>query len=244
MRPLRIVASIALVLAGAVPALVAACSGGSNDSLGGIGPHDGQDGSIGSGSEDALLGLVVDVGVDTGPPLNSVDAADRPEGGTKVTPGVILCPNVGTCNAFAGQQCCLGDDGGACLSTSRTCAPGGSFTCNESADCIVGTVCCGIYAYDEAGAGPYLSSTCAASCTTSHVQLCRTNGECGDAGPCVIEPCSDGLVHEFCGGFNPTLPDGGAFFEDGGDDGGAQPQDDGGDEGGAAFTCTPPVNEE
>jgi len=130
MRPLRIVASIALVLAGAVPALVAACSGGSNDSLGGIGPHDGQDGSIGSGSEDARLGLVVDVGVDTGPPLNSVDAADRPEGGTKVTPGVILCPNVGTCNAFAGQQCCLGDDGGACLSTSRTCAPGGSFTCN------------------------------------------------------------------------------------------------------------------
>ena len=236
MRPLRVVASVTVVLAVAATAVFVACSSGSTDSLSG-GPRGDGDSSVTDGSslanEDAPLGLIADVGVDTGPPLNSVDAADIPEGGAKVTPGVIACASVGTCNAFAGIQCCPGDDdgGGACVAASLTCAPGGSLRCEESADCIVGTVCCGsVTPVDDAGGGPYLSTACAASCAALHappIQLCRTNGECGDAGPCVIETCSDGNTYELCGGSTGLLPDGGGTLDDGGDDGGA------------GFTCTP-----
>jgi hypothetical protein len=154
---------------------------------------------------------------DTGPPLNAVDASDTPDGGLRVTAGVITC-GAATCNAFANNHCCTAadDGGGACLASALACGVGGSMACDESADCVVGTACCAAIgssaAFDDGGA--YLSSACAAACAPAGVQLCRTNGECGDAGPCVVQTCSDGNTYEMCGVFAP-------------------------DDGGGAFTCTP-----
>jgi hypothetical protein len=251
MRPLRSRTSITLAIAAAslafslaASSFVGACTSGSTNSLNG-GPPNGDDGTeagIADGSslvEDGALDAVADVGIDTGPPLNSVDAADIPEGGAKVSPGVVACVGIETCNAFAGAQCCPGNDdgGGACIASSLMCGPGGSLACDESADCIVGTACCGSAAFaDDAGA--YLSTKCATSCAAQHtppIQLCRTNGECGDAGPCLFETCSDGNTYELCSGAAGSRPDGGAASDASSEDGGDAGQYDGG----APFTCTP-----
>jgi hypothetical protein len=222
MRPLRIAcfcASFALP----VGIVVAACSDPLS-SLGGGGVRDGGNAgsddapvTIGPGSEDGSQ-QPVDAGPpDAGPPLNSVDASDLPEGGLHVTSGVITC-GTATCNAFANNHCCtaVDDGGGECLANAVACGVGGSMACDESADCVVGTVCCGTVGssatFDDGG--DYLSSACAAACTPVGVQLCRTNGECGDAGPCVVQTCSDGNTYEMCGVFAP-------------------------DDGGGAFSCTP-----
>jgi hypothetical protein len=223
MRPLRIACFCASL---AVPAsiIVAACSdplsslaGGAHDGGGG-GSTDDAPVTIGPTSDDGSPQQPVDAGPpDTGPHLNSVDAADLPEGGLHVTAGVITC-GTATCNAFANNHCCTAaeDGGGECLANAVSCGVGGSMACDESADCVVGTVCCGTVGtsatFDDGGG--YLSSACAAACTPAGVQLCRTNGECGDAGPCVVQTCSDGNTYEMCGVFAP-------------------------DDGGGAFSCTP-----
>ncbi len=227
MRTLRVLASLTLVLAGVVPALIVACSSDSNDLLGGNKPGGG-DGGFASdadasgfvGNEDAPSEFVPDADFDAFIPLNSVDAADIPDGGAKVTPGIIKCGGGGnTCNAFAGDQCCTDDEGGACFTSLIACPTGGgAISCNESADCIVGDVCCGSVNLRDAGADggdpapPYVDSHCSASCKTTLLQLCRTNGECGDAGPCVIQSCPDGRTYELCGVFSMPTEDGGPTF--------------------------------
>jgi hypothetical protein len=222
MRPLRIVW---FCISSAVPAgiVVAACSDPISSLVGPI--HDG--GNAGGGDDapvtigtsgDGSTQQPVDAGPpDTGPKLNSVDASDIPEGGLRVTAGVITC-GAATCNAFANNHCCTAadDGGGECLANAVACGAGGTMACDESADCVVGTVCCGTVAssatFDDGGS--YLSSACATACAPAGVQLCRTNGECGDAGPCVVQTCSDGNTYEMCGVFAP-------------------------DDGGGAFSCTP-----
>jgi hypothetical protein len=230
MRKLRFLASVTLVLAAAVPAIVVACGGGSSNSLGGTSSHDaGEDAeaSIYVPSEDAPSEYIPDANFDAVLPLNMVDGSDRPEGGALVTPGVILCGG-GTCNAFAGNQCCTGDEEGTCLSSAVPCPTGGgSMLCNESADCVQGDVCCGSLDSHDAGifdagdggvfridAGPlFVSSLCTTSCNTTLIQLCRTNSECEDSGPCVIQSCPDGHTYELCGVFSlPVVSDGGPSF--------------------------------
>lgn len=218
MRPFRI-ACVCASLAAPLGIVVAAC----NDPLGNIGSggilDDGGGLSIFNDAialgplEDGAAGPFDAGPPDTGPKLNSVDASDVPEGGLQVTGGVITC-GASTCNAFGGYHCCTADDdgGGTCVANAISCAVGGSMACDESADCVVGTACCGTVgssaAFDDGGA--YLSSACAAACSPAGVQLCRTNGECGDAGPCVIQTCSDGNTYEMCGVFAPD--DGGGAF--------------------------------
>jgi hypothetical protein len=231
MRRLRSLAFITLAAAAVVPAIIVACGGGSNNGLTGGTPNHGggptDDGSIPLGNDDAPSGYIPDADFDSYIPLNTVDgsAANRPEGGTPVTGGVILCGgNGGTCNAFAGNQCCTDDEGGACVSASIGCpSGGGAVFCNESADCIQGDICCGSVnlrdaGFDDAGHGvppgtPYVDSQCAMTCNTSLLQLCRTNSECGDAGPCIVQSCPDGRTYELCGVFStPPLYDGGPSF--------------------------------
>jgi hypothetical protein len=155
--------------------------------------------------------------IDTAPPpLNSVDAGDIPEGGLHVDPGVVKCGGGGaTCNAFAGNQCCIGgqQDGAVCLNTGVACATGASsFECNESADCYVGTVCCGTLASDSDG-GFVWTTRCQASCAAPLPQFCRTNGECGAAadGGCVVQTCPDGHRYEICGAYTAPADSGLAF---------------------------------
>jgi hypothetical protein len=177
---------------------------------GGVGAESGVP-SEGGGEEfdgpattDSSTSFIVDSGVvDTGLPLNRVDAAGTPEGGRAVTPGVIAC-GADTCNAFASVQCCLSGNGGTCMSTAVACPAGSAATtCNELADCVVGTLCCGaIVAFDGGGGG--LAASCSSTCAAPRPRLCRTNAECPDGGPCVRQACSDGYEYEFCGVYAPA----------------------------------------
>ncbi|MGO8992786.1 MAG: hypothetical protein ACLQVI_05625 [Polyangiaceae bacterium] len=151
-------------------------------------------------------------------PGTYVNAFDTPAGGKFVDPGFVTCgavPGDG-CRVNPGE-CCAGpgvSQGGECFDAGQPCPPGtGAVACNETADCLVHQSCC---ATPPQGGG-YLTSACAASCSSAQIQLCRTNGECpGDE--CVIQRCPDGLIYEVCGlstspGFDckavPLLADGG-----------------------------------
>jgi hypothetical protein len=200
-------------------ALAFACNSSSGALLGA--PGQAADGGVSedtgvpdtSIADDAPVSFIVDSALpDTFVPLNTYDAADLPDGGTRVTPGIIGCELPTTCNQFAANQCCVGAEGGACLVGSVTC-PGDtvSVTCNESADCRVGTVCCGTVTPLDAGFTG-MSAECAATCAAPPLaQLCRTNGECPDGGPCVIQACSDGNSYELCGVYTAPADSGLTF---------------------------------
>jgi hypothetical protein len=75
-----------------------------------------------------------------------------------------------------------------------------SVSCNEAADCVVGTRCCGTVTTPDDGGLVSLGAECAATCPSPlKAQLCRTNEECPDGGPCVIQTCPDGYTYELCG---------------------------------------------
>lgn len=219
MTVLRRFAPLALALTGALPPLFFACTSADSSLLGGAPAQPGADASpVGDSAAtttpiglDAPASFIVDSAPpDTFVPLNAVDAADIPEGGTRVSPGVIGCGPQATCNAFASNQCCVGATS-VCQAASVSCPPGAvSVTCNEAADCVVGKVCCGtVGSLDGGSVG--VSAECATTCAVPpRTQLCRTNGECPDGGPCVVQTCSDGKTYELCGLY-ASPDDGGAF---------------------------------
>jgi hypothetical protein len=154
----------------------------------------------------------------TDPSASTVDAFDLPPGGEHVDPGVVDCVFDGGCRLATGE-CCQGpgaDGGAVCLTDGSTTCPAstGAIKCDETADCPYGQRCCATPPQDDAG---FLSTQCAAACSSSQVQLCRTNGEC-PSDICHIEKCPDGVVYEMCDLYTaasfpcttvPILPDGG-----------------------------------
>ncbi len=221
-RRLVRVSFVALGIAAALPAMAFACNG-SNGALGGT--PSGDDGGATDEadapttplpSEDAPTSLVGDTapGIDTFVPLNPYDGSSVPEGGARTDPGVLECPYPNTCNQFAGDRCCVGEEGGACVVPGVTCpASGVTVTCNQIADCRVGTLCCGTVAVLDDGGFTSVNAACAAGCDAGppSVQLCRTSGECPDGGPCVVQACSDGNRYELCGVYT-SPPDAGFVF--------------------------------
>ena len=150
----------------------------------GTGPQD-----TGTGPQDTGTG---DDGSTTNP---GTDASDIPDGGVPVTPGQVECGGQ-TCNLQTNTCCALPDGGGTCP-TGTTC-PSGTATihCAEKADCTGSDVCCGTLnpagsADTKCGKGP-----CAPEPLT--VQFCRTNSECENGKPCVVQVCQ-GVTLELCG---------------------------------------------
>jgi hypothetical protein len=135
------------------------------------------------------------------PTTGFIDVNDVPDGGVLVYPLMVTCGAGALCDLQASTGCCTGPGIAAptCLDAGATCpASAGLATCNEEADCPVGTRCCAsLFAGSDGGPG-YLSAACAASCPAPEIQLCRTNGECsGDR--CVIQTCPDKQKYEMCG---------------------------------------------
>jgi hypothetical protein len=126
------------------------------------------------------------------------DGAVPPSGGVS-NPGKISCGDV-ECDAGAGGVCCL-YDGGATTSCGRFLCPGTgdpgktlAESCDETADCPT----------EEGGRQPQccldrFGTVCNNRCD---VQLCKTDAECGDAGPCNPKTCRGVALH-VCG-----VPDG------------------------------------
>lgn len=63
----------------------------------------------------------------------------------------------------------------------------GASSCTAAAQCDAGSVCCLVI---SASTTTSTSGTCQASCRLTYPQLCTTNAECGDAGPCSRQSCS------------------------------------------------------
>jgi hypothetical protein len=200
----------ALGIAAAFPVLAFACNGSSGATGGtpsapaedATAPDDADAQSIVVVPNDAPASLLGDTAPapDTFVPFNTYDAADIPDGGLPTKPGVLAC-GATTCDQFAGVQCCLGDEGGACYVEAAAC-PGTSLsmTCDEIGDCRVGTSCCAAVTSLDDGGYTGLASACAVTCTApTNVQVCRTNGECPDGGLCVVQRCPDGYTYELCG---------------------------------------------
>ncbi len=87
------------------------------------------------------------------------------------------CLIAGGCMIITG-----GTDG---YSAAQTGAPG---SCTSASQCDGGSVCC--LSVSSSMSSMAVSGTCQSSCTTSLPQLCTTNAECHDAGPCTPLSCA------------------------------------------------------
>jgi hypothetical protein len=67
-----------------------------------------------------------------------------------------------------------------------TAAQSGQVTCTSAAQCDGGAVCC----LSVSNSTTSVVGACQSTCTTSLPQLCTTNAECGDAGPCAMLSCT------------------------------------------------------
>ena len=80
--------------------------------------------------------------------------------------------------------------GGCVLFTGSTdgysAIEAGGSSCTSTASCEDGGLCC-LMATSSAKVP---SGTCLASCSVTFPQLCTTNAECGDAGPCSMQTCT------------------------------------------------------
>jgi hypothetical protein len=111
-------------------------------------------------------------------------------------PDAIACAGA-PCDR-ASEICCLGTDDGQdeCLaSDSGDCAMGWALRCDEAADCGGADVCCVLLG---AGPGNPGSASCDATCGPSGIQLCQTDDECENGGPCATRTCS-GVEVNVCG---------------------------------------------
>jgi hypothetical protein len=102
--------------------------------------------------------------------------------------GHVLCGE-NLCSLPA-QDCCEQPDSAACQpSTGGSCNGGVVARCDEAANCLPGQVCC-VTSLTSSG----IETQCMSSCPGSDPQSCRTDGECGGAGPCAAWVCAGSVV--------------------------------------------------
>jgi hypothetical protein len=138
-----------------------------------------------------------DAGSDTSAPDVDADAppeaSDIPEGGVPPNGNELVC-GAKTCTPRL-QACCYASSQQDCVSAvTPNCGSGVVSRCDERLDCDAGLVCCVLQIK------PYgIDAACKPSCAPGEPQACRTNSECGTAGPCVPWQCVRGTV-ETCAG--------------------------------------------
>lgn len=136
---------------------------------------------------------------------DSGGSRDCPDDGTDGSNGVsdpnqIMC-GAEKCNTQSGEYCCkfLGSVGKNCAAPPRCQDAGAAIEqeracdfaerCDEAADCSEGAKCC---LGSEKG---YSERNCVSQCGDASIaQLCKTNEECGDAGPCNEKVCRGARV--------------------------------------------------
>ena len=85
--------------------------------------------------------------------------------------------------AVAGAGCMLITGGTDGYSAAKTSAA----TCTSAADCgDGGNVCC----LSVSSSTTSVVGACQSSCTVALPQLCKTSGECGEAGACSVLSCT------------------------------------------------------
>jgi len=174
-------------LAVAVVALLPACGGAVAPAIGdgdGSGSGDGNARNDGSGSSAG----------------GSSNAKSPSEGSTGfVTCGASKCAVSGGRSGARGPYCCIeeasaGGPRASCKDDVPTACSGHRLACDEAADCKDGNVCC-----TEPGGA--LVTGCRPTCITGapRIQVCTTDGECENGGPCRSYDCGDGVrALRFC----------------------------------------------
>ena len=165
----------------------------SEESLRDVGSDAGEGGGDGDATSDGdVLGEAADDGGDAGGDSSVVEAeADAQDDHPAVPPsdkGHVLCGE-GLCDLPA-QDCCEQPDATTCQpSTGGSCNGGAVERCDEAANCLPGQACC-VTSLTASG----IESQCMTSCPGSDPQSCRTDGECGGAGPCTAWVCAGNVV--------------------------------------------------
>jgi hypothetical protein len=110
-------------------------------------------------------------------------------------PGKLTCGTT-ECDAGGGSLCCVREAGANQVCGRQVdCLGGDAFElrCDEKADCAnANAKCC------FASGGTVCDNDCPGP--QNGVQVCKTNEECGDAGPCNQKTCGNGgRVLRVCG---------------------------------------------
>jgi len=127
-------------------------------------------------------------------------------------PGKLQC-GTATCST-PGELCCYSSIAPAgapdhCAASTAQCgAP--NIACDETSDCAAGSVCCTGVAVlpKDASVGGFEAATCQVEATagciekqgvgSSSVQVCKTDEECRNGKPCVLQNCH-GRALQTCG---------------------------------------------
>jgi hypothetical protein len=156
----------------------------------------GSDGTVESGSDAGDAGdatdeeaAVTDAGAEG---EAAADAHDDQPGVPPSDKGHVLC-GADLCSLPL-EDCCEQPDGSTCQSATASCTGGAVAKCDEAANCLLGQVCC---VTDQGATG--VTTECRQNCTGNGPQSCRTDQECGGAGPCEAWMCAGSLVAT-CGG--------------------------------------------
>lgn len=116
---------------------------------------------------------------------NSVDCFTSASGAAQSCSGAtpVCCAVVITRMGDAGTHfidTCI-PAGGACMAMGTT---GETYTCDDSADCTGGHVCCASVTTPDSGSAFLTGSSCAASCGAMERQLCNNDSDCAAGHVC------------------------------------------------------------
>lgn len=170
--------------------------GPGSDSGGGPSDAGPSDGGAGDARSD---GPAADAGRDASDAGTSDGAAGQDaarDAGLVSDPGVVECGNA-KCDT-SGQLCCVTGLGTSNDGGTRSCVDAGPFACtggaaqhcDEAADCKNNEICCARLTLSG------VEMACVSKqigCVLS-VQLCATDGECGQNGPCYPHVCGSRVL--------------------------------------------------
>jgi hypothetical protein len=132
----------------------------------------------------------------------TAESATSPDAGLDAPSTFVPCAAL---DCTRGTACCFEHDGDAPL--NEQCTPEKScpaaapnrLECASESDCPTGNVCCASFAYPN-GTLLLTASTCASSCLSTQMQMCREATECSarDAGMCKVSTFLPGRFRE-CG---------------------------------------------
>jgi hypothetical protein len=201
---------------GGASVLVLACSGCFSSSSGGSPPvADATAPEMEAAVMEAAPMQGVEASVEAAAPEASTEAGPAcvvPDGGVPCNPDSITCGSQ-LCSNEGTQYCCIGSDGGSCITIGAgSCGSGLIWQCDEAANCNQNEVCCSQNPPTTA-CGPH-NTLCAPAdqCTGESIQLCHSDTECGTttgnplAKHCIPQTCGLGArVGASCTGETYTV---------------------------------------
>jgi hypothetical protein len=170
------------------------------------------DGSLGSpdtghpNGDSGHMGLPEASVTDSGQPSETGGGCVTPPHGAPCDPGVVTC-NMAPC-AVPANFCCGVQGGAEMCDPAGTMCTGASISCDESGDCMSGSICCMVAtSISSADISCQMGTSCMGGLFS--IQVCKTSAECANGMPCVPQTCMFGgatLTLEACGNVPTCTP--------------------------------------